>query len=315
MNVSRMTEQMSESPNIYLDDPDPLSLLLNRMELNAEVYVNGDFCGTWAVDTAGSRRIPFHLIGEGEAWLHFDQDAPQELGTKDLVLFPRDTHHIISNSATRPPDQQVNAPMSNQGATTQMVCGFFEFRNALMYPLLDALPEVVLLRAAASKQIHRVQWIIDIMLLELREARPGSYAVVDQLAYLLFIEILRQQVEAGTLASGLLVALFDARIGRAIGAIHQHPEQDWTLSSLADKAAMSRSSFADRFARIAGLTPMKYLTLWRMAEARRLLTTTDLSTAQIADRSGYESEAAFRKAFKNTQGETPGAVRNTARGE
>lgn len=315
MAVLKMTEPMSESPNIYLDDPDPLSVLLNRMALNAEVYVNGDFCGTWAVDTAGSRRIPFHLIGEGEAWLHFEKEAPQSLQAKDLVLFPRDARHIISHSSERPPKHQVNTPMSNDGATTQMVCGFFEFRSALVFPLLDALPEVILLSAHSSGQVQRVQWLVDMMLMELEEAKPGSYAVVDQLAYLLFVEILRQQVDSGTLANGLLVALFDARIGRALSAIHQNPEHDWSLASLADKAAMSRSSFADRFNRVAGLSPMKYLTLWRMAEARRLLTTTDLSTAQIAERSGYESEAAFRKAFKNTQGVTPGAVRNVARGE
>lgn len=300
-------------PNIYLDDPDPLSLLLQRMDLSAEVYVNGQFCGTWAVDTAGTRRLPFHLIGEGEAWLHFGNDAPRRLGEKDLVMFPRDAHHVMSNSEQAPKKSQVNAPMSNDGAITQMVCGFFEFRDPLVFPLLDNLPEVVLLQADAAQQSKRVQSLVDMMLLELRESRPGNYAVVDQLAYLLFVEILRQQVEAGELTSGLLVAMFDLRIGKAISAIHQHPETDWTLASLAEKSAMSRSSFSERFTRIVGHSPMKYLTLWRMAEARRLLTTTDLSTAQIADRSGYESEAAFRKAFKSTQGDTPGAVRSAAR--
>ncbi len=304
---------MSESPNIYLDDPDPLSLLLNRLALNAEVYVNGDFCGTWAVDTGGSRRIPFHLIGSGDAWLHFEGESPNQLAAKDLVLFPHDAHHIISSAEAEPPQTLVNAPMTNDGATTQMVCGFFEFRNALAYPLLDALPDVVVLRAADTRQARHLDWLIDRILLELKEALPGSYAVVDQLAYLLFVEILRQQVRDNAVPSGLLAALFDARIGRALNAIHQHPENTWTLETMAEQAAMSRSSFAERFNRLAGLTPVKYLTLWRMAEARRLLTTTDLSTAQIAERSGYETEAAFRKAFKKTQGDTPGAVRSAAR--
>jgi AraC family transcriptional activator of mtrCDE len=92
---------MPEAPNIYLNDPDPFSLLLNRIGLNAEVYVNGDFCGTWAVDKAGSRRIPFHLLGEGNAWPHYGKDTPRVLGVKDLVLFPHDSHHVISNSAIR----------------------------------------------------------------------------------------------------------------------------------------------------------------------------------------------------------------------
>lgn len=305
---------MSDSPNIYLDDPDPLSRLLNRLQLKAEVYVNGDFCGTWAVDTGGSRRIPFHLIGRGEAWLHVDQEGPNRLAEKDLVFFPRDAHHVISNSGERPPPEAVNAPMSNDGDTTQMVCGFFEFHNALAYPLLDALPETVVLRPTSSQETRRIESLVDLMLLELREAQPGSYAVVDQLAYLLFVEILRQQVANGKLTSGLLVALFDTRIGRALNAIHEQPELGWTLDLLAEKASMSRSSFAERFSKLAGLTPVKYLVLWRMAEARRLLSTTELSTAQIAELSGYETEAAFRKAFKKTQGQTPGEVREAARG-
>ena len=303
---------MSESPNIYLDDPDPLSHLLNRLALSAEVYVNGDFCGTWAVDTGGSRRIPFHLIGSGEAWLHFEDEPAQHLSERDLVLFPHDAHHIVSSDDKKPADEIVNAAMTNDGATTQMVCGFFEFRNALAYPLLDALPEAVVLRASDTRQARHLQWLIDCILQELKEAKPGCYTVVDRLAYLLFVEILRQQVEENSLSKGLLAALFDPRIGRALNAIHQQPAQNWTLDAMAEKAAMSRSSFADRFARITGTTPVKYVTLWRMAEARSLLSTTELSTAQIAERSGYESEAAFRKAFKKTQGETPGEVRRAA---
>lgn len=304
-----MSPKMPETPDIYLDKPDPLSALLQRLELNAQVYVNGDFCGTWAVDTAGSRRIPFHLIGEGTAWLHHAEDAPQQLREKDLVLFPRDAHHVIADTASRPGASAVNAPMTGEGQSTQMVCGFFEFHNALFFPLLDSLPEAVLLRGGGVTPSQRVIGLIDLMLLELRQARPGAYAVVDQLAYLLFVEVLRQQVESGAVEDGLLVALFDARIGAALRAVHENAQTNWTLEELAETAAMSRSSFAEKFSALVGVTPMKYVVLWRMAEARRLLTTTQMSIARIAEHVGYESDAAFRKAFKNTQGETPGEVR------
>lgn len=303
---------MSENPNIYLDDPDPLSLLLKRMDLSAEVYVNGDFCGTWAVNTAGSKRIPFHLIGAGNAWLHIDDSSPQQLAEKDLVLFPRDSQHIVSHSAERPTLEQINAPMTNDGATTQMICGFFEFKSAFTYPLLDALPEVVVLQTSSANQAERMQRLLDLMLLELSEVKPGNYAVVDHIAYLVFIEILRQQVSSETLPQGMLKALFDAKIGRALNAIHKNPQQAWTLVTLAEKANMSRSSFADKFSRLAGITPKRYLNLWRMAEARRLLSSSELSTAQIAEMSGYDSEAAFRKAFKSMEGQTPGDVRKAA---
>lgn len=304
---------MPESPNIYLDDPDPLSTLLTRLELNAEVYVNGAFCGRWAVDTAGSRRIPFHLIGNGEAWLHFEDNSPKRLGVQDLVVFPHDSHHIISSTDDKPEQENVNLPMTNDGDVTQMICGFFEFRNPAVFPLLDAMPNVVFLPGMHEASSRRTGALIEMMLMELDEGQLGNYAAINQIAFLLFIEVLRWQVLNGDLSDGLLTALFDTRIGRALNAMHEHAEHSWTLDTLAERAAMSRSSFAERFTQLVGITPMKYLTGWRMTEARRLLATTTLSTAQVAEKSGYESEAAFRKAFKSTLGETPGAVRAASR--
>ncbi len=299
---------MSESPNIYLNDPDPLSVLLKRLSLNAEVYVNGDFCGTWAVDTSGSRRIPFHLIGAGQAWLHIN-DQVYKLEQGDLVLFPNDHQHIISSSEQKPAAKLVNAPLGQQGDVTNMVCGFFEFKNTVVNPLLDAMPLVIHLSAQHALAQSRAKQLINLMITELKSPRGGCYAVVDQLAYLLFIEVLRQQVESEALNSGLLVALFDARIGKALNAIHQQAHVDWSLVQLAEIATMSRSSFAEKFTQLVGLSPMKYLVQWRMIEARKLLISSNKSVAEIAQLSGYESEAAFRKAFKQHQGVTPGAVR------
>lgn len=300
---------MPKTPNIYLDAPDPLSVLLTKLSLSAEIYVNGNFCGTWAVDTGGSKRIPFHLIGSGSAWLHLDGHTPQKLNTHDLIIFPHDAHHVISNSQARPSDDQVNAPMSNDGETTNMICGFFEFKNPALFPVLNSLPPTVLLKSDAGETGERIESLVALMLKELTSTRPGFYTAIDQMAFLIFIEVLRKQMEDNTLGDGLLSALFDARLGRALNAIHQQPEHAWNLESLAEEALMSRSSFADAFSKIVGLSPMKYLTMWRMTEARRLLQTTQLSVAQIAEQSGYESEAAFRKAYRNTLGEPPGAVR------
>lgn len=303
---------MSESPNIYLNDTDPLSVLLTRLDLNAEVYVNGDLCGTWAVDTGGSKRIPFHLIGSGAAWLHFDGKASQKLTTHDLVVFPHDAHHIISNSNVKPAQEQVNGAMSNDGETTNMVCGFFEFRNPVLFPILDALPQVLVLKAEQQEEKARINFLIHQMLSELKGEQPGFYTAINQMAFLIFIEVLRSQMETEGFEQGVLGALFDARLGKALNAIHQCPESAWTLESLAEKAAMSRSTFADTFSKTVGLSPMKYLTKWRMSQARHLLQTTSMSVAQIAERSGYESEAAFRKAYRNTLGEPPGVVRSNS---
>jgi len=300
---------MADATNIYLDDPDPLSVLLTQLDLKAEVYVNGDFCGTWAVDTAGSKRIPFHLIGSGEAWLHFEGQETKSLSSQDLVIFPHDAHHVISSSPDKPNKELINAPFDNEGEVTNMICGFFEFRNPAMFPLLQALPQVVLLQSGSEQSAERIQTLIALMLQELKQSKPGYYSVIDQVAFLMFIEVLRLQMLEGKFEQGLLAALFDPKLGRALNLIHQQPEQAWTLESLAEQALMSRSTFADTFSKTVGLTPMKYLTKWRMSEAKKLLKTSQLSVAQIAEKSGYETEAAFRKAYKNIMGEPPGEAR------
>jgi len=305
---------MTESPNFYLESPDPLSVLLSRLELTAQVFANGDYCGAWAVDTSGTQKMPFHIIGSGDAWLHFKGDEPRKLSSGDLIVFPNDDCHIMANSAIQPAANTINTgsalPTSPNEPITHMVCGYFEFRNPSIFPLLDALPSAVVLKSNNSDSGERVKRLVSFMIKELSDERPGHYAVIDQMAFLLFVEVLRQQVSKQTVSSGLLTALFDPRLGKVLSVIHQQPERPWTLETLADTAAMSRSNFSQYFRKLLGLTPMKYLTMWRMNEARILLRTSALSMAQIAERSGYESEVAFRKAFKKLLGETPGAIRS-----
>lgn len=300
---------MSDSPNIYLNEPDPLSVLLTNLNLTAEVYVNGDFCGTWAVDTAGSKRIPFHLISSGEAWLHFEGQEAQSLNAQDLVIFPHDSHHVISNSKQKPKDELINAPLQAEGEVTSMTCGFFEFRNPALFPLLDALPNVIVLAPEQKQSYDKLAGLIALMQLELKQSRAGFYTTIDHIAFLMFVEVLRLQMENQTIGQGLLTALFDPKLGKALNAIHQQPENNWTLETLAQEALMSRSTFADKFNKVLGQTPMKYLSLWRMSQARKWLQTTQMSVAQIADKTGYATEAAFRKAYKNIMGEPPGEAR------
>ncbi len=301
---------MSNNPNMYLDSPDALSSVLSRLQLNAEIYSDGDFCGTWAVDTSGSRRIPFHLIGRGEAWLHVDGQPTQLLSSGDLVMFPRDSQHVIANASELPPSELINAAVTvDQGPVTNMVCGFFEFKNKSAWPLLDSLAPVIVIDLSDMSMSSTIRGLIDLMVAELNRREPGFYAVINQLAYLLFVQVLRQQIEQGKVDSGLLAALFDSKISKALSAIHNHPAQRWTLESLAAEAAMGRSSFARHFNELTGMPPMQYLTAWRMQEAKTLLTTTTLSLSHIAEQCGYESEAAFRKAFKKTVGTPPGQVR------
>jgi AraC-like DNA-binding protein len=300
---------------VYLDDPDPLSVLCSRLDLRAEVYANSEFCGTWAVDTGGSKRIPFHLVGHGDAWLHLEGRQSQQLRAGDIVIFPYDDHHLLGSGPDVPAPELHSAPALPAGEGTHLVCGFFEFRNRSVFPLLESLSAVICLRGGEADCDPVVSALVTLMLGELERQQQGYYAAIDQYAQLLFLQALRQEFASAQPAAGMLAALFDPRIGRALSAMHQHPEQQWSVASLAEVAAMSRSAFAQRFSQLLDVSPLKYLTLWRMCEARRLLAHSAVSVAELAQRSGYESEAAFRKAYKNALGETPGATREAARAE
>ena len=301
---------MSNSPSFELDNPDALSSVLSQLQLTADVYSDGDFCGAWALDTSGSRRIPFHLVGKGEAWLHVEGQNARPLSSGDLVLFPRDSRHTIAHTSDAPAPKLINAEqLSDSGPITNMICGFFEFKDQAAWPLLNSLPEVIVMDLSDQSVSSTIRSLIDLMIAELTRRAPGFYTVINQLAYLLFVQVLRQQIESGQVDSGLLAALFDRKISLALSAIHNHPEQAWSLESLAREAAMGRSSFARHFNELAGVPPMQYLTAWRMQQAKKLLETTKYSMLDIAGRCGYESEAAFRKAFKKTIGMPPGQVR------
>lgn len=295
---------------------DALSRILRRMHLTAEIYLQADFCGAWAVDTSGSRRVPFHLVGAGQCWLHMENEPPRVLSSGDLVVFPSDHKHILSSEAERPPAELLNAPkVASGGQVTNLVCGFFEFTNPASWPLLDSLPDVLVLDLRETSTLADTGMLIRLIISELKQQAPGYSLAVNELALILFVHILRFQIQHQHAAqAGMLAALFDAKIGLALNRMHAEPGADWSLDTLAKLCGMSRAVFAKRFRELMKMTPMHYLTAVRMHEATELLADGKLSVARIAELTGYTSEAAFRKAYKNTTGKPPGKIRKTSIG-
>ena len=299
---------------MYLDSPDPLSVFCQKLELTAEIYVDSAFCGNWAVDTSGSKRIPFHLISRGEAWVHFQNRDPFKLSANNLVIFPHDSSHIIANSSEIPAEDSINAEMKDDGGpVTNMICGFFEFKDKASLPIIDALAKVIILDSEMLGENSMIRSIINLIIIELDKRESGYYATINTLAYLLFIQIIRHQLKSNAVSSGLLAALFDPKIGHALNQIHSHPSKKWSIESLASEAAMGRTSFSQRFGELVGIPVMQYLSHWRMKEATQLLKYSDLSLLEIADKSGYDSESSFSKAYKKICGENPGIIRKQAR--
>lgn len=291
---------------------DALSQILQRLRLRAKILAHVSYCGHWAVDTSGQRMASFHLIQRGNCWLHVKGAAPQLLNPGDFVMFPHDSPHIVSSDPDIPPDVVINQPRADmEGPPTQMLCGYFEFQSKAMWPLLDGLPPLVVIDMASSMELGDTQRLLQLIIHELSAERSGTDAVIDKLAYVLFVHVIRGEMRRGT-SHGLLAALNDAKVGQALNLMHQDPAHNWNLEELARTVGMSRSAFAERFRDLVGESPMRYLTAWRMQQAVDLLAAGEMSVGSVAEACGYQSEVAFRKAFRSVVGKTPGEVRQSA---
>ena len=309
MPVSR--QYVAKTPERISYDGDGLSALLARLNLGARVFLRADFCGDWAVDTSGERRAPFHLVTRGIGWLHKPGEVPLRLTAGDLVVFPRDSEHTLSSSEALSSHAVVNIPNDPEQLiepVTGLMCGFFSFDQRAAAPLLDGFEESIVLHLNDTAKHHETSTLVQLWMSEAANQAPGYEAAIDQLAYVVFIHLVREQLARG-LVRGPLKALADARLGPILNRIHAQPGEIKSVDELAEMALMSRSAFAERFKIVVGLTPGRYLTHWRMQLAIDLLQHTDLSMTQISERCGYQSEVAFRKAFSRNVNTSPGKFR------
>lgn len=288
---------------------DPISAILRRLQLKAEIFQHARYCGSWAVDTSGLRTAPFHLIQKGDCWLHQASAEPKRLAPGNLVVLPKDGAHIISPSPEPPQKSLVNQARLVPAADADniMLCGFFEFASRATWPLLESLPDAVIL----DQKSQKFEDLVRVIFAELESPNAGSEAMLENLAQGLFIFVLRAAIEQGA-SAGLLEALLDPKLGKALGLIHANPGAQIDLKGLAGVANMSRSAFVERFRKLTGEPPMRYLQRWRLQVARDLLIRSADTVSAIADQVGYASEVSFRQSFRKEMGMTPSEVRRSA---
>lgn len=298
---------MSDSP-----EEDLLSSVLSAYQLRAGVYGHPQLCGIWQVGTSGHKRAAFHIVGRGQCWLHLRHGAaPEPLQGGDLVVFPHDAWHMLTGTPELHGEDN-RMTTDGEGSFTTLVCGYFEFLAGDKNPILDALPEVIVVRREDAGR--HLELIGQLLLEEAQAEGIGTRTVLDKLADTLFVMVVRQHIQHMADQRGLLAALADPRLRKALAAMHREPAHAWTLETLAQLAGMSRASFAQRFSDLVGTTPIDYLTRWRMTQAELLLRNPQISVASVAECVGYETEAAFRKAFKRVHGVGPGSIRRWFRG-
>jgi AraC-like DNA-binding protein len=295
---------------------DVLSEVVESLRLKASVFLHSAFCNAWAIDVSHIDKTLFHVIATGTCWFHTqDRQEPVALHAGDLIILPRNAQHVLSNTREFPADKVPrNQPASGEVCEPSMsiICGTIDFEHSHWNPILDTLPEHVIIPGDSAGG-EALSGIIGYMVHETRAAGPGSGAVIDRLSDVLFVQALRTCMENEELAAGYLSALADQKLGKALARFHSSPADKWSVETLAETAGMSRSSFAERFTELVAMSPIQYVTGWRMQQANDLLMSSTLSTAQIAETCGYNSESSFSKAFKKQFDKGPGAVRRESR--
>jgi AraC-like DNA-binding protein len=300
---------------------DVLTDVLNSLELKGWLSLRQELAPPWRYDFAASRDSLFHVLNYGGAYLEVEGESkPIRVEDGDVVLFPTGHPHSLYDDPTSPLTRVVNLDYNPQRGhqiifregeelKPLMLCGAFHFEYPHDFPLLNRLPKLIHISGAQGAVEQSFSDIVQLMARESASRQPGTEVMLRRLTELLFIQVIRlwidQQAESSVEWIG---ALRDQPISVALGLMHQAPERRWTVMELAKAAALSRSTFSARFTELVGEPPMTYLSRWRMLTATRLLKN-EVSVDIIADRLGYESEAAFRKAFKREIGIPPAQYR------
>lgn len=308
---------------------DPLGETLHLLRLTGTLYCRSELTAPWGIDLpAFDGCMMFHIVTAGHCWLEVEGEEPRLLQQGSLALVPHGNGHRMYSSPqveSAPlfdiPVEQVSdryeiMRYGGTGELTQGTCCVVRFDHVAGQQLIKLLPKVLQINCWADDEDSWLQSTLRFIAREAKELKPGGETVITHLADILIIQAIRSWIDSAPEAErGWLAALRDKHVGRALAAIHREPEKDWSVASLAKEVGMSRSGFSARFTSLVGESAMRYLTQWRMQLARMQLQETSDPLTALASRFGYQSEAAFCRAFKRMFGVPPGSVRQVAQGD
>jgi len=319
---------------------DTLSDVLQAVRLKGAVFFDVDTTVPWvaeaphanvvasAVMPESEHVIEYHVITSGSAWASVigDDVEPVQLRAGDAVAFPQGDAHVISSapgmrgtpelSLFKRPENMALLPLilnldGGGKERAHIVCGFLGCDSSPFNPLLESLPRILHMRSSPAARSTWHDEFTRFAVMEAKEKRAGGAGILSKLGELMFADLVRRYVESlPENSTGWLAGLKDRHIGRALNLLHAQPTRDWTLDELAKEVGLSRSSFAERFTVVVGTPPMQYLQKWRLQMAASRLSDGVSNIAKIAAEVGYESEAAFSRAFKKTVGLPPAEWRN-----
>jgi AraC-like DNA-binding protein len=306
-----------------MNEPDPLSEALRSVRLSGAIFLDAELSAPWGfasppasagahlVAPSAEQMILFHLLVEGEATARIPGQRGVVLEAGDIAVLPQgDAHELWNGRVTELSDSSALLPKILEGAVvsergggggriTKFICGYIGCERQAQRLFLAGLPPLFKVNIRRDASGGWIENTIRHLASERAPAPAGRSALLAKLAEALFIETLRRYMaELPRQRTGWLAAARDPAVGRALGAIHSEPARAWTVASLAQRAGVSRTVFAERFARLLGEPPLTYIARCRMQLGARLLESTDDTVLQVALNAGYESEAAFNRAFK-----------------
>ncbi len=322
----RMTDMPLSTPRVETElqpTVDPLADPLRLLKLTGVLHCRAALTAPWGIDLP---RIPdciaIHIVTEGCCWLDIAGQPLQEINAGSLVMIPHGSAHQLRSApgvtatpltdipVLRITDRYEHMQHGGGGSATSIsYCGVrVDPRGAQR--LLQVLP--LFIRLDTLQQEDR--WLQDTVRFIAREAddaRPGSEAIITRLADIIVVQAIRAWLDSAGNEKSWLSALRDRYVGRALAEIHRAPDRNWSVAALAREVGLSRSAFSARFTDLVGQPVMQYLTEWRMELARTRLLETGEPLAQLAAQFGYQSEAAFSRAFKRVFGVPPGGLRRS----
>ncbi len=316
---------------------DPIGEALYLLRMNGSLYCQSDLTTPWSIampEMSGS--MMFHIVMEGRCWLTSHDGSHVLMESGSMALLPHGRGHTIATESGAPGTPLFNIPVrqlseryeylqygggnnppdendrdehhrnEQDGERTRLVCGVIRFDHSAGQQLIQQLPEVISLSASQTGQQSWLQHSVNFMAEEARTLSPGGETIMAHLSDIIVIQAIRHWITSDPAAQqGWLGALQDPKIGKALAAIHARPADNWNLETLARESGMSRSGFAARFTELVGTPAAQYVTEWRMKLARTRLQHAPVPLGALAEELGYQSEAAFSRAYKRVMGESP----------
>lgn len=302
---------------------DILSDILRNTNMTTSFYYRTDFKSPWGFNIPNYKKsIRFHIVLEGQFWISLDDKNPFKVNPGDIVLIPHGKEHkLMDNLETTilSLDEIIDKSEFKAGellrynssgdASTQLVCGHFEFEGNQNLPLLKSFPDYIHVKSSEEDNFSWLTTALSFIDYESNNRGLGADSIINKLSEIIFIQSMRYYIKHNAVNSLFFSALNDENIRKSIEEVHKAPQRKWAIEDLAKISGLSRTVYIKRFQKLTGITPMNYVAQWRMEKAKKLLKNGSLSVDEISLDVGYAASESFQKTFKKLVGITPSAYR------